>query len=190
MKPHLLLLLALLLMLTVAPAARASGTDSVEISVTINEILVVEYVGDDPVEFDVTADDLNEHSKALINQGSINWWSNTAPWTVYVKRTCWDLENYGEDGGVELQVKYGPPDYDDGQNWQLVGCEDHHPSYDHDGEAWVEPYGFPWLFSPDGDDDGIGNGTYTGIDWKVKKLDWNIPPDTYTCTVTFTIAPD
>ncbi len=190
MKPHLLLLLALLLMLTVAPAARASGTDSVEISVTINEILVVEYVGDDPVEFDVTADDLNEHSKALINQGSINWWSNTAPWTVYVKRTCWDLENYGEDGGVELQVKYGPPDYDNGQNWQLVGCEDHHPSYDHDGEAWVEPYGFPWVFSPDGDDDGIGNGTFTGIDWKVKKLDWNIPPDTYTCTVTFTIAPD
>lgn len=177
---------AILALFLLTFVAFASDSDDVTVTVTVEKVIAVEYTGPDPVSFTITGDDLDHGSKALINQGDLNWWANAAPWTIYVKRTHWDLEDYGANGGVDLEVKYGPPDYDDGQFWQLVDCETHHGSSDHEGDPWVEPYGFKWVASPDGDDDGIGSGTFQGVDWKVKHLDWTVPPGTYSTMVTFT----
>lgn len=156
---------ALMVALVCAAAPASEETDSVEVTVTIGQILIVEYTGDPDVTFTLTAADLNEGSKQLPNQGNVNWWSNVAPWNIWIERTHWTPAV-----DIELQIKYGPPPPPPGQ--------------EHDNFQTIYTYPTIWVSG-----NSVGSGTYEGIDWKVRNFGWETAPGTYTCTVTFSIEP-
>ncbi len=148
-----------------APGFCTEESDSVEVTVTIAQIMIVEYTGDPNVTFTLSAADLNEGSKQLPNQGEINWWTNVAPWEIWIERTEWTPAV-----DIELQIKYGPPPPPPGQ--------------EHDNFQTIYTYPTVWVTG-----ESTGSGTYEGIDWKVRNFGWDTQPGTYTCTVTFSIEP-
>jgi len=142
--------------------------EQVEVSVSIEPILIVEYTGDPNIYFEIDAGDLDEGSEGQVNLGNINWWSNVAPWKILIERTEWDTNDGDEDLEFWLQVKYGPPDNDD---WTTV------PVNTDPGAPAV------WI-----NGSTAGSGTYWGVDWKIKDLTWDMEPGTYWCTVTISIV--
>jgi len=183
----ILYLIFVILYLISAPAL-AADCDDVQVTVTIDEVLAVEYTGSSNITFNVTAEDLDNGSMTNHDWGDLNWWANTAPWAIWVMRTHWtpdDLGNYGSDGGVKLQVKLHDGGNPPGGPWYTVPDDDD-PEWEGDNgrkwltSAWYQEY---WGESP------IGSGTFPDLEWKLKHLDWSVPPGTYTGTVTFTISP-
>ena len=149
-------------------ALPAYAVTDVQVAVTIAEILEVEYTGDPVITFTIGCGDIQHGSKVMRDQGDVNWWSNTAPWKIMIERTEWDTDDGDPDLELWLQVKYGPPV---NAPWTTVPVET-----DPNAPAvWIEG-------------DEAGSGTYVGVDWKVKGLNWGMQPGTYWCTVTISIV--
>jgi len=158
-------------------ASPAYADDDVDVTVTVSQILCVDYIPIPPytdnVVFDITLDDMIEGSLGIVNCGDIYWCSNIGSWKIQVHRSEWTLLGGGTPPyfGWYLQIKYGPPNNDD--------------------RLTVETYKQDWITSDDvieWGQDPIGNGFVYGVDWKIKELRWEwTPPGSYVCTVYFTI---
>lgn len=145
--------------------------DQVEVTVTIAQILEVEYTGDDEIVFNVTKKDLEEGSLQLVDQGDLIWWSNIPEWDIWIERTDWvtDGNPYLK---LLLQAHYGPP-----------------PPAPPPPPDFIEVTTTEVIWIVGG---GIGTDTFVGVDWKIKfpyEKDewWKNTPGTYTCTVTISI---
>ena len=136
----------------------------VDVTVTIAKILEVEYTGNPQIIFIVGLKELNEGSMQLVNQGNINWWSNTAPWNITIQRTLWDTKDGDQNLELWLEAHYGPPPPPP-------------PPPPDFFEVTTKPQ--VWIHGTT-----TGSGTILAVDWKIKKLDWTMTPGTYTCIVT------
>jgi len=154
------------IILSSLPASAA--TADVDVTITVGQIVQVEYTGDPTIYFDIDQNDINEGSEGQVNLGDINWWSNVPTWEILIERTYWDTNDGDPNLEFHLQVKYGPPDND---NWVTVPVV----TYPDPPAVWIEG-------------SGVGTGTYEGIDWKIKDLTWDMQPGTYWCTVTISIV--
>lgn len=159
------LLFIVLMSLSVCPAVFASGDGDTEyqpVTVSIDELLEIEYTGDYTLEFNLTEEDICAGRLVLHNQGDINWYASIEPWKVVVNRTEWEpYVNF------RLQVRHD--NYCFGNWWWRT----------------VHTYDTVWLYG-----DETGEGTLDGIDWKIRNLGCEPEPGLYVTTVTITIAPD
>lgn len=166
------------------PFPTFADSDSVDVTVTISEMLCIEYVptywkpeyGDDVV-FIITLDDMIEESVSIVNHGDIEWCSSTPDWKVTVYQDPWTTTSGSDDFGWYLQVKWGPPDND---GW---GADKTVPIYPDTPLDWYRS----WIDIKNLED-RTGTGTIEGIDWKIKDLKWEwTPPGSHWTTVYFTI---
>jgi hypothetical protein len=151
-------------MILAAPKPAFADIQDVVVTVTVPQCLAVNYTGGDVI-FNLTPEDIEHGSVQLVNQGNLEWYSNVPDWDIYIVRTEWDTVNGDPNLELWLEIRYGPP-----------------PA----PPIWVQITTTPgkWI-----DGGGIGSGQFCGIDWHLKKLNMQMQPGTYTCTVTWTIVP-
>jgi hypothetical protein len=145
--------------------------DQVEATITVEQVLKVEYTGSKEIVFVVTEKDLNEGSMMLVDQGDLIWWSNVPDWDIWIERTDWVTDG-NPDLKLLLQAHYGPP-----------------PPAPPPPPDFIEVTTTAVIWIKGG---GTGSDTFVGVDWKIKfpyEKDewWKNTPGTYTCTVTITI---
>ena len=159
----LLLALMACALLLAFPLPAFAVAEQVDVTVTIGQILEVDYTGPDVIEFVIGLPELLKGSVMLENQGDLLWWSNTAPWYITVERTLWETKDGDPDLELRLQVKSGPPD----------------------NGPWtdVETYPTVWIYG-----NSTGTGMYEGVDWNINELTWDMQPGTYRCMVTMSIV--
>ena len=158
MRIFLIVTVAMLLAM-LSPPAFAQSEDS-EVTVTVDEVLQVEYTGSQDLEFGLTEDDIGEGWLDLIDQGDIHWLANICPWKITVERTDW-----APPSDFSLLVKFDPEGGDEG-DWTLIGTT---PT--------------DWILGGD-----CGTGAFGGVDWRVTGFDSETSPGLYICTVTVTIV--
>ena len=133
-----------------------------DVTVFVDEILVLDYTGDYDLEFHLTQGDIDTGQLTLPDQGDLQWTANTMPWKITISRTGWEPEV-----DFSLQVKHDDSGYG-GTSWGTIY------TYETD---WFTGY-------------NTGNGVIGGVDWMVDNLGAFPEPGFYNCTVTITIVSD
>jgi len=174
-KLFLPLFVVLLLGLTAIPAF-AADSDSVEVTVIVDEVAAC-FLKDDTlpspltwgklmamsdlteISFSVGSDELEDGYAYKRNSeeydGYVIWRANCG-WYMKVHRGSWSPDDLKGDYGVELYLK--------------------------SGGDWTEVTTSAWTFTQDGATYG-----YNDLDWKLDDLTYDIPADTYTVPVYFTM---
>jgi hypothetical protein len=164
----LLMALIACALLVAFPFPAFAVTDTAQITVTVGPCLQVEYTGPDPIVFHVTKKELDEGSMQ-IHGGDLNWWANVAPWNIMIERTLWDTVDGDQNLELWLEAHYGPPPPPPPPPPDFIE---------------VTTTAKIWIHGTE-----TGSGTFVGVDWKIKKLNWGMQPGTYWCTVTISIVP-
>ena len=146
------------------PFPTQAVTQDIDVKICIERILDVQYTGETEITFNLAQRDINEGSMGMMDQGDLNWCTNTAPWIISVERTEWRTLDGSPAPDLWLQVKYDLPN-DSG--WLTVNI-----------------FPTPWIYGA-----SMGRGTFQGVDWKIKDLSRRLPPASYSCTVTIMIEP-
>ncbi|MEP0813237.1 MAG: hypothetical protein HRF49_01050 [bacterium] len=171
--------------------AKAGDSDSVEVTVTIEPVMEVEWEGGSlEIKFNLNWLNVLKGYKKHSEYGDLYWWSNVDDWVITTTRTEWSPAP-DEDAELALWVRWGfPPENDDEAEppnpdpelypdlglyeWDPVPA----PSEDWGGDIiWI-----------DGSNYGAGSGVFADVDWLATWYPCYLNKGKYTSVVTISIS--
>jgi hypothetical protein len=143
-----------------AAEPRPAQTASQHISVSVPQILEVDYTGNPVLAFAITDADIRAGYKTMCDRGDVLWRTNQPHWVVRVEHSEWNSQK-----PLQLYVKNGEGADPSDKGWTYI---------DEGPTRWMES-------------SQTGRGRLEGVDWMVLLPVSGLPPGLYLTTVTFTI---